>query len=68
MQPTHKNPQPNIRQSLGSVVEELGERLRDLKLIGTRQKDLGGSQRLNYQPKSKHGLDLTTPAPTKQHM
>ena len=47
-------------------MEELGEGLRGLKGIGTPQEDqksqltwtLRGSQRLNHQPKSEHGLDL----------
>jgi hypothetical protein len=46
-------------------MEELEERLRDWKRTGTPQADqhsqltwtLGGSQRLNCQPKSEHRLD-----------
>jgi hypothetical protein len=61
---------PNIRQSCG-IVEELGEGLKDPEGIETPQKDqqnqliwtLGSSQRLNYQPKRKHGLDLAHPNP-----
>jgi hypothetical protein len=64
-----RDPQPNIRWSSESLVEELVEGLRDLKEIGTPQEDqqsqltysLGGSQRLNHQLKSKHGLDLGLP-------
>jgi hypothetical protein len=47
-------------------MEELGERLRDPKRIGTLQEDqqrkltwtLGSSQRLNHQPKSEHKQHL----------
>jgi hypothetical protein len=54
---------------LGKSVEDLGEGLSDLKVIGTPQEDhqgqlmcaIGGSQRLNHQAKSKHGLDLDAP-------
>ena len=47
------DPQPNIRWNLGSLVEDLGERLRDQKRTETPQEDqqsqltLWGSQRLN---------------------
>ena len=59
-----RDPQPNIRWC-SSLVEELREGLRDLKRTGTPQEDqqsqltwtLRGSQRLNHQPKSMHGLD-----------
>ena len=57
---------PNIRWSLGNLTEELGEGLSGTKRTGTLQEDqesqltwtLGGSQRVNHQPKSKHQLDL----------
>jgi hypothetical protein len=58
---------PNIRWSSGSLMEELGEGLRDLKRTGTPQEDqqsqlswtFGGSQRLNHdKPKNEHKLDL----------
>ena len=57
---------PNIKWNFRSLSEELGERLRDLKKTGTPQEDqesqlvwiLGGSQRLNHQPKSEQELDL----------
>jgi hypothetical protein len=47
-------------------MELFREGMRALKAIGTPQEDqqspltwtLGGSQRLNHQPKSKHGLHL----------
>jgi hypothetical protein len=62
------NPQPNIRWSLGSLVEEWGIELSKSEGSRTPQ-DLesthleprgqgGGSQRLNYQPKSMQGVDL----------
>ena len=52
---------------LGNLMEELGEGLRDLEWIGTPQEDqqnqltwtFVGSQRLNHQLKSIHGLDLS---------
>ena len=63
-----RDPQPNIRWSSGSLSEELGKGLRDRKMR-TPQEDkqsqltwtLGGLQRLNHQPKSRHGLDLGPP-------
>ena len=66
--------QPNIRWSLGSLIKELGKGLRDPKRTGTPQEDqqskltwtLGGSQRMNHQPKSMHGLDLCTDGADEQ--
>ena len=60
----------------GSLVEELGEGFRNLKRIGTLQEDQqsqltlirGGSQRLNYQTKSKHQLDLAHATPPCSHV
>lgn len=48
------DPQPNIRWSSGSLVEEFAEALRDMKMIYTPQEDqqnqitwiLGGAKRL----------------------
>jgi hypothetical protein len=53
-------------------VEELGEGLRAQKRTGPPKEDhqsqltwtLGGSQGLNYQPKSEHGLYLMQSPPT----
>jgi hypothetical protein len=50
----------------GSLMKELRGGLRDLKRTGPPQEHqqsqltwtLGGSQKLNHQLKSKHGLDL----------
>ena len=61
----------NIRWSLQRPVEQSGEGLTDLKRTGTTEEDLqsqltwtlGDFQRLNHQPKSKHGLDLSSPSP-----
>jgi hypothetical protein len=39
-----RDPQPNIRQSLGSLVEQLGEELRDPEGIGTPQEDQQSEQ------------------------
>ena len=59
-------PTANISWSLGSLVEELGEELKNSERIGTPQEDqqceltwsFGHSQRLNHQPKSIQRLDL----------
>jgi len=69
---TDRDPQSNIRWSLGTLVDELGERLRDLEGIGTPHEDqqiqliwvLGVSQRMNHQSKSIHGPNLASPTNT----
>ena len=59
----------NIRWSSKSLVENLGEQLRNLEQIGTPQEDqqsqltwtLGGLQKLSHQSKSICCLELTPP-------
>ena len=68
---TDPNPQPYIRQSSGSLVEDSGRALSTLEGSRTPQGDLQsqllwahrGSWRVNHQPKSTPGLDLTPPSP-----
>lgn len=58
--------QPTVKQEAERLVEESGEGLRELEGSRTPQEDLlsqltwahGGSQRLNHQIKTMHGLDL----------
>ena len=60
-----RDPQPNIRWSSRSLVEEFGEGLREQR-TETPQEDqqsqlpwtLEGFQRMNHQPKSGHGIDV----------
>lgn len=65
METGNRDPQLNIRWSSASLVEELWGVLRYLKSKETPQEDqqnhliwtLAGSQRLDSQSKSGHGLD-----------
>jgi hypothetical protein len=62
-----RDPVPNSRWSLGTLMEELGEGLQVPKGIGTPHKDQQestnldpwSSQRVNHQPDNIHGQDLT---------
>jgi len=66
-----RDPQPNIRRSLGSLVKELREGLRVLKKTGTLQEDqqtqltwtLGVSHRLSYQQKAYKSWTYSPPFP-----
>jgi hypothetical protein len=61
-----RDPQPNIRWSLGILVDELEEKMEGVRGVKdtTRRPTVhqleahGDSQRLNDQPKSMYGLDL----------